>query len=60
MEALDDPDCNDFVASDGWLGKLKLSYRIREKNIQWGESFDVPTTTIESWMERFERYLEYG
>ena len=40
----------DFKASDGWLDKWTLSYRIWEKNR--GELFDAPLTMIEQWMER--------
>ena len=50
-DLLKNPDLDDFKASEGWLGKWKLSYGIREKQIS-GESFDVSEVTVSSWMER--------
>lgn len=43
------PEMDSFKASEGW----KLSYGIKEKKIS-GESSDVSTITIESWMERVQ------
>ena len=48
-DLLNNPDLDDFKASEGWLGKWKLSYGIREKQIS-GESFDVSEVTVGSWM----------
>ena len=45
------PDLNNFKASEGWSHKLKLNYGIREKQIS-GESFDVSEGTVGSWMEQ--------
>ena len=50
-DLLNNPDLNDFKASEGWLDKWKLSYVIRKKQI-FGESFDVSEVTVGSWMER--------
>ena len=50
-DLLSNPYRNDFKASEGWLGKWKLSYCIHEKQIS-GESFDVSEVTVGSWMER--------
>ena len=50
-DLLNNPDLNDFKASEGWLDKWKLSYGIREKQIS-GESFDGSEVTVGSWMER--------
>ena len=52
-EKLNRPELDSFKASDGWLGKWKLSYGIKEKQIS-GESLDVSATTVESWMERVQ------
>ena len=49
---LNNPDLNNFKASEGWFHKLKLSYGIREKQIS-GESSDVSEGTVGSWMEQF-------
>ena len=48
---LNNPDLNDFKASEGWLDKWKLSYGIREKQIS-DEAFDVSELTVGSWIER--------
>ena len=50
-DLLNNPDLNDFKASEGWLDKWKLSYGIREKQIS-GESFDGSEVTVGSWIER--------
>ena len=50
-DLLNNPDLNDFKASEGWLDKWKLSYGIREKQIS-DESFNVSEVTVGSWMER--------
>lgn len=52
-QSLNRPELDDFKASEGWLDKWKLSHGIKEKQIS-GESLDVSTTTIESWMERIK------
>ena len=42
---------SDFKASNGWLGKWKKRYNIRQITIS-GESGDVAGETLESWKER--------
>ena len=49
-DLLNNPDLNDFKASEGWLDKWKLSYGIRQKQIS-GESFDLSEVTVGSWVE---------
>ena len=53
-DLLNNPDLNDFKASEGWLDIWKLSYSIREKQISGNvsEFFDVSEVTGGSWMER--------
>ena len=52
-KSLNRPELESFKASNGWLDKWKLSYGIKEKQIS-GESLEVSTTTIESWIERIQ------
>ena len=40
-----------FTASNGWLGKWKISYGIREKRAN-GEAGEVSGETVNAWMER--------
>lgn len=53
-QCLNRPELDGFKASEGWLDKWKLSHGIKEKQIS-GESLDVSTTTVESWMERVQK-----
>ena len=46
-DLLNNPDLNDFKASEGWLDKWKLSYGICKKQIS-GESFHVSEVTVGS------------
>ena len=40
-----------FAASNGWLGKWKISYGITEKRVN-GEGGEVLRETVNAWMER--------
>ena len=51
-DLLNNPDLNNFKASEGWLDKWNFHYGIREKQTS-GESCDVSEVTVGSWMERF-------
>ena len=42
---LQNSDFDGFAASDGWLGKWKATYAIKEKRIV-GEGGDVPEETV--------------
>ena len=58
-DLLNKPDLNDFKASEGWLDKWKLNYKIREKQIS-GESLDVSDVTGGPEIEQLrELYKEY-
>ena len=54
---LQNSDLDGFVASDGWLEKLKATYAIKEKRIV-GEGRDVPEETVSSWIERLQELTE--
>lgn len=54
---LNRPELYSFKASEGWLGKWKLSYGIKEKQIS-GKSLDVSATTVESLIERVEEFCK--
>ena len=42
---------NDFTASNGWLESWKSTYGVKEKRL-CGEADEIPTTTVEAWIER--------
>ncbi len=47
----------DFKASSGWLTRWKARYNISHRIIS-GESGDVRTDMVQSWMERIPSIVE--
>lgn len=56
-EKLGKNDVAAFTASNGWLEKFKQTYGIRETRVT-GEADDIPTMTIQSWIERLPELTE--
>ena len=50
-ERLNKDELATFTVSNGWLGKFKQTYGLRETRIT-GEADDIPKMTIQSWIER--------
>ena len=54
---MDKEKLNDFTASNGWLENWKKTYGVREKRL-YGETDDVSTATIETWIKRLPELCE--
>ena len=48
---------DEFKASNGWLTRWKERYNVKQRVI-CGESADVRTDTVESWLERLPSVIE--
>ena len=55
-ESLNDSSLDSFTASNGWLGKWKSCYGIRETSIT-GEADDVSVSTVRSWIKDYLSWL---
>ena len=56
-EQLENSDFDGFSALDIWLDSWKTSYYVKEHLIV-GETGDVSTKTVISWMERINELIE--
>ena len=50
-KCLDKVEFKNCIASNGWLEKWKISYCVRERNVN-GEAGKVAEYTVSAWMER--------
>ena len=48
---LEQEELTDFTASNGWLGKWRQTFGVREKRLR-GEADEVSTKTVQFWIER--------
>ena len=49
---------DEFKASNGWLSRWKERYNVKQRVVS-GESGDVRTDTVESWLERLPSIVGY-